>query len=176
MESSISQNNDSRQHLAIDTLCWLIEDAFTGDLSQSLQSNLRNLREEDWTAMPPGGSRSIADILEHVGWCKWMYEDYAFGTRRLAGDKPPLIPEGNLRSRPHDELLRWLNEGHEKWLNSVRDLADDNELERDRLTNWGEWMKTRTIIRIMIGHDYYHAGEINHIRSVLQGNDRWEYE
>lgn len=33
-----------------------------------------------------------------------------------------------------------------------------------------------TIIQIMIGHDYYHAGEINHLRSLLQGNDRWEYE
>jgi hypothetical protein len=164
------------KHDEIDTLCRLIEDAFSGDLSQSLLSNLKNLREGDWTGLPPGGQRSIVEILEHVGWCKWMYEDYAFGTASLPGDRPPLTPANGTRSRPVDELLAWLREGHEKWLNSVRLLADDSELERDRLTNWGERMKTRTIIRIMIGHDYYHAGEINHIRAVLQGNDRWEYE
>lgn len=166
----------SGHHLAIDTLCGLIEDAFAGDLAQSLLSNLKDLHEQDWIALPPGAGRSIADILEHVGWCKWMYEDYAFGAASLAGEKPPLIPGDNQRSRPHDELLVWLKAGHYKWLGSVRSLADDCELERDRLTNWGEWLKTRTIVHIMIGHDYYHAGEINHLRALLHGNDRWEYE
>jgi uncharacterized damage-inducible protein DinB len=176
MKTDQSLHSDPKQHLAIDTLCWLIEDAFAGDLAQSLLSNLKDLREEDWVALPPGGERSIADILEHVGWCKWMYEDYAFGTASLPGDKPPLVPGGNRHSRPPAELLAWLKEGHSKWLGSVRALSDDRELERDRLTNWGEWMKTRTIIRIMISHDYYHAGEINHLRSLLQGTDHWEYE
>jgi len=176
MNTNPSANFITKQHLAIDTLCWLIKDAFAGDLAHSLLSNLKDLRAEDWTALPPGGGRSIADILEHVGWCKWMYEDYAFGTASLPGDKPPLIPGGNLRSRPTSELMEWLKDGHDKWLGSVRALVDDSELERDRLTNWGEWMKTRTIIRIMIGHDYYHAGEINHLRALLQGKDRWEYE
>jgi uncharacterized damage-inducible protein DinB len=168
-------NNPARSRLSIETLCWLIEDAFEGDLTQSLLSNLANVREEDWVTLPQGGGRAIAEILEHVGWCKWMYEDYAFGTASLHGDQPPLIPAGGFKSRPYDELLTWLKEGHYKWLASVRSLQEDAELERDRLTNWGEWMKTRTIIRIMIGHDYYHAGEINHLRSLLQGNDRWEY-
>jgi uncharacterized damage-inducible protein DinB len=176
MDMNIASTTGSKPHLAIDTLCWLIEDAFSGDLSQSLLNNLKDLKESDWTALLPGAGRSIADILEHVGWCKWMYEDYAFGTASLPGDKPPLIPAGNLRARPHEELVAWLKEGHVKWLGSVKALADDRELERERLTNWGEWMKTRTIIRIMIGHDYYHAGEINHLRALLQGNDHWEYE
>ncbi len=163
-------------HDALDTLCWLTTEAFDSPSASSLMSNLAHLREGDWTALPAGGGRSIADILEHVGWSKWMYENYAFGSANLPGDQPPLIPAGNARSRPADELVAWLKEGHYKWLNSVRLLADDSELERDRLTNWGEWMKTRKIIRIMIGHDYYHAGEINHLRALLQGNDRWEYE
>ncbi len=176
MSSYYTSGVTTNSHNTLDTLCWLIEDAFEGDLSQSLFNNLKSLRDADWTALPPGGGRSIADILEHVGWCKWMYEDYAFGTASLKGDRPPIIPSNNARSRPQAELLDWLKEGHTKWLESVRALANDTELERDRLTNWGEWMKTRTIIRIMIGHDYYHAGEINHLRSLLQENDRWEYE
>jgi uncharacterized damage-inducible protein DinB len=165
-----------RKHIMLDTLTWLIDDAFEGDLSQSLMSNLTDLREEDWKALPFGGGRSIADILEHIGWCKWMYEDYAFGSASLRGNQPPLIPSGGARSRPHDELLSWLKEGQAKWLSSVRNLEDDSELERERLTNWGERMKTSTLIRVMIGHDYYHAGEINHLRSLLQGTDRWDYE
>jgi uncharacterized damage-inducible protein DinB len=160
----------------IDTLCVLIQGAFDSDDSNSLMANLKNVREEDWSALPPSGRRSIADILEHVGWCKWMYEDYAFGTASLRGDQPPVTPAGGARSRPPAELLTWLKEGHNKWLASVRALQDDAELERDRPTNWGERMPTQKIIHIMIGHDYYHAGEINHLRAILQGTDRWEYE
>jgi hypothetical protein len=28
----------------------------------------------------------------------------------------------------------------------------------------------------MIGHDFYHAGEVNHLRALLQATDRWPYE
>ena len=162
--------------MALDTFVWLIEEAFQGDPSHSLLVNLKDLREEDWTATPPGSNRSIADILEHIGWSKWMYEDYAFGSASMRGDQPPLIPTEGARSRPRRELLAWLTEGHQRWLASVRALRDDSELGRDRFTNWGEWLPTRDIIRIMIAHDFYHAGEINHIRALLQGTDRWPYE
>ena len=57
----------THSHTAIDILAWLIEDAFEGDLDQSLLRNLRGLRDEDWTALPAGAGRSIADVLEHVG-------------------------------------------------------------------------------------------------------------
>jgi uncharacterized damage-inducible protein DinB len=162
--------------IAIDNLVWLIEEAFDGDPSHSLLANLKHLHEEDWTATPEGSGRSIADILEHVGWSKWMYEDYAFGTASMRGDEPPLIPAGGARSRPRPELLDWLTKGHQRWLASVRALTDDSELDRERLTNWGERLPTRDIIRIMIAHDFYHAGEINHIRALLQKTDRWPYD
>jgi uncharacterized damage-inducible protein DinB len=161
---------------ALETLIWLIEDAFDGDPDHSLLANLQTLQDEEWTRLPPSGTRSIADVLEHVGWSKWMYEDYAFGRASLRGDQPPLIPAGGARSRPPEELLEWLEEGHRRWLASVRALADDTELDRERLTNWGDLLPTRTILRIMIAHDLYHAGEINHIRALLQGTDRWPYE
>ena len=162
--------------IAIDTLAWLIEEAFNGDPSHSLLANLQDLREEDWTATPEGSGRSIADILEHVGWSKWMYEDYAFGLGSMRGDQPPLIAAAGTRSRPRPELLAWLTEGHQRWLASVRALTEDSELDRERLTNWGDWLPTRDIIRIMIAHDFYHAGEINHLRALLQKTDRWPYD
>ena len=60
----------SNSHIALETLVWLIEDAFEGDPAHSLMANLQSLREDDWTAVPIGSGRSIADILEHVGWSK----------------------------------------------------------------------------------------------------------
>ena len=161
---------------AIDTLVWLSADAFAGDPVHSLLANLRDLPDEDWTALPPGGGRSIADILEHVAWSKWMYEDYAFGAASLRGDQPPLAPASGARSRPRDQLLAWLTDGQRRWLASVRALLNDSELERDRRTNWGERLPTRVIIRILIAHDLYHAGEINHLRALLRGTDRWPYD
>ncbi len=161
---------------ALDTLAGLIHDAFEGDPDTSLLANLRDLRDEDWTALPPGAGRTIAEILEHIGWAKWMYQDYAFGNATLRGDVPPLVPAGGARARPRDELLAWLREGHRRWLASVHTLADDVELERERPTNWGARLPTRVLIRILINHDVYHAGEINHLRVLLQGTDRWPYD
>jgi uncharacterized damage-inducible protein DinB len=161
---------------AIDTLVWLIGDAFENDPSHSLLANLRDLSDEEWTALPPGGGRSIADIVEHVAWAKWMYEDYAFGSASLRGDQPPMVPAAGARSRPPDQLIAWLMDGHRRWLASIRALDDDSELERDRLTNWGERLPTRVLIRILIAHDVYHAGEINHLRALLRGADRWPYD
>ena len=172
----LSDRNTSSSRIALNGLIWLIEEAFEGDPSHSLLANLRDLREEDWTATPRGSNRSVSDILEHVGWSKWMYQDYAFGPASMRGDQPPLVPPEGMRARPPEELLAWLTEGHRRWLTSVRALPDDTELDKDRLTNWGEWLHTRDIIRIMIAHDFYHAGEINHIRALLQGTDRWPYE
>jgi uncharacterized damage-inducible protein DinB len=159
----------------IDTLVGLIEEAYEGDAAHSLLSNLSDIPDALWTALPPGGGRSIADILEHVGWAKWMYEDYAFGSASLRGDRPPLAPPGGASSRPPAELLAWIAEGHRRWAASVRALTDDAELDADRLTNWGDRLPTRDIIRIMIAHDFYHAGEINHLHALLSGKDRWPY-
>lgn len=163
----------SAQNQATTTLVWLSENAFEGDSAYSLMANLSNLRDEDWDTVPSGGGRSIADILEHVGWAKWMYQDYAFGPGTLRGDHPPLIPSGGARTRPRAELLAWLKEAHRSWIASVCALPTDAELDRDRPVAWGGTLPTRNIIRIVIAHDVYHAGEINHIRALLQGNDHW---
>jgi len=162
-------------HTSIDLLVWLIEGAFQRDPRHSLRVNLASVSDEEWTALPPGGGRCIAEIVEHVAWCKWMYEDYAFGAATLRGDQPPLVPPDGRRFRPRAELMAWLAEGHARWVRSIQALADDAELERDRLTSWGERLPTRVIIATLNAHDLYHAGEINHLRALLSGTDRWEY-
>lgn len=161
---------------SIDLLVWLIEGAFRRDPRHSVLVNLTSVGDAEWTALPPGGGRCIADIVEHVAWAKWMYEDYAFGSATLRGDQPPLIPPGGQRFRPRNELMAWLVEGHTRWVHSIKALTDDAELERNRLTNWGEWLPTRVIIATLNAHDLYHAGEINHLRALLAGTDRWQYD
>ena len=167
-------NTSSRA--AIDTLAWLTEDAFDGDPDHSLLANLRDLTEKDWTALPPGCGRSIADILEHVGWSKWMYEDYAFGLAAMQGDQPPLVAADGARSRPHAELLVWLTGRSSPLAGRRARPAGRYRARAGALDQLGERLPTRTIIRIMIAHDLYHAGEINHIRALLHDTDRWPYE
>ena len=157
-------------------LVWLIEGAFQRDPRHSLLANLDSVEDDEWTALPPGGGRSIAEIVEHVAWAKWMYEDYAFGAAALRGDQPPLVPAGGQRSRPRAELMAWLTEGHLRWVRSIQALTDDSEMERNRLTSWGEWLPTRVIIATLNAHDLYHAGEINYLRGLLSGTDKWEYD
>ncbi len=158
----------------VDALLWLMDEAFDGR-DQSLISGLEAVRDEDWWAKPQGGGRSIASILEHVGWAKWMYEDYGFGGSSLNGGEPPMWPaDGRPRARP--ELLEWLTEGHRRLRESLGALADDSELDRPRFVYGLQAVKpTREFFRILAGHDFYHAGEINHIRALLQGNDKWPY-
>jgi uncharacterized damage-inducible protein DinB len=157
----------------LEALLHLMDEAFEGHMS--LIQSLDDVRDEDWWATPPGGRRSIASILEHVGWAKWMYENYGFGDASLRGDLPPMWPADS-RPRPRPELLAWLREGHSRMRASVGALEDDSALERPRFV-YGRQRDgpTREIVTIMIAHDFYHAGEINHLRAVLQGNDSWPY-
>ncbi len=160
----------------IETLARLTESAYAEHYSFSLLANLKTVTEDVWDVVPPRGGRSIARMVEHLAWCKWMYEDYAFGPGTLKGDRPPMMPEAGAPPRSRSELLEWLDAGHRRWLASVQALSDDGELDRPRLANWGALLPTRTLIEIMIGHDLYHAGEINHLRALLQGTDHWQYE
>lgn len=155
---------------AVTTLVQLSENVFKGVEAYSLMANLSNLRDEDWNTAPPGGERSIADILEHVGSAKWMYQDYAFGSGKLSDAVPP---SGNAHSNPQEALLDWVKEGHHLWIAGLSALSNDSELERERPVFWGELLPTRNIVQIVIAHDTYHAGEINHIRALLQKNDHW---
>jgi hypothetical protein len=92
LDQSTAVVSSSSSRTAVDTLAWLSDEAFAGDPAHSLLANLRDLADDDWNALPPGAGRSIPDILEHVAWSKWMYDDYAFGSASLQGNQPPLVP------------------------------------------------------------------------------------
>jgi hypothetical protein len=160
---------------AISQLLYPLDEAFESTSNEhSLLGNLRSLTPGDWLWIPPGGGRSIRDIVRHVGGCKFMYDDYAFGRGILSWDDP--LVDGNDTLASSVLAIDWLRAGQERLRHSIASLSDDAELLRPRMTNWGEQAETRWIIMVMIQHDLYHAGEINHLRSLYQHTDRWAYD
>ena len=165
----------------IDSLLYLLDEAFRGagiedsDESQALLPNLRSVPDDAWHALPEGASRSIESIAIHVGACKVMYDDYAFGPGALRFATPEVEPwhEGESEMR---DVIPWLEAAQQRLVDHVAALAADHELDVPRLTNWGELRPTRWIVAAMITHDAYHAGEINHLRSLLGPDDRWRFQ
>ncbi len=149
------------------------ETTYPGDDWHSLLSNLSTVPPEAWNWLPPGGARSIRDLVRHIGRGKLEYNDCAFGAAALRGDDPIMLGAGMLDDPA--TAVAWLRECHARLRRSVAAL-DDAELSQPRRTIWGDERETRWLIGIMIQHDIYHAGEINHIRSLHSGDDRWEDE
>jgi hypothetical protein len=149
-----------------------MDEAFDGPDWHSLLSNLRSLTPEDWDWVPPGGDRTIREIVQHIGGCKLMYHNHAFGDAKLTWEDPLVDGVGRLPTL--ESALEWLREGQGRLRESAAGL-DDAELLQPRMTNWGEPKETRWIISTMIQHDLYHAGEINHLRSLRRQNDKWAY-
>jgi uncharacterized damage-inducible protein DinB len=166
---------------SVDAYLYLLDEAFEGrgieesNESQALLTNLASVTEAEWTALPPGATRTIESMVRHVGACKIMYADYAFGAGTGQWDTPEVEGPWEIGQAPMAEALDWLRQAHRSFLSHVENLPDD-DLDRPRMTNWGEERPTRWIIAAMIGHDFYHAGEINHLRSLLGTDDRWRWQ
>lgn len=167
------------KNVQIQLLLYLLDEAFGNwelkDTSekQSFLANLRTVSKENWRWVSKGGERSICDITLHVGSCKYMYDNHAFDDGKLSWDDPVVTPWRNTKPEL-DEVIKWLEQGHDLLREHISKL-EDVELVKFRKTNWGEMKETRWIIKVMIEHDLYHAGEVNNIRSICQKDDMWAY-
>jgi uncharacterized damage-inducible protein DinB len=163
---------------AIDEVVYLLEEAFRGtgieetNEAQSLLANLATVADAEWRRTPTGGTRTIESIVVHVGECKIMYDEYAFGAARLTWEEP-LAPWRDGEA-PREDAIAWLTDAHERLMDHVRAL-DDAELSVPRLANWGELRETRWLLSTLLQHDTYHAGEINHVRALLVADDAWKW-
>ena len=78
----------------IEALLGLMDEAFDGagieatDESQALMTNLATVTDDQWRTRPEGMTRTIESIAIHVGACKIMYVDYAFGPGTLQFGRP----------------------------------------------------------------------------------------
>lgn len=163
---------------AIEATLYILDEAFEPDeprpSTQSLLPNLMTVDEDAWSAVPPGASRSIRDIVMHVGGCKYVYENHAFGDGSLSWDSKLVNPWPG--SEPHmNEVLDWLRAGQRRVRHRLEAMDDDGLLV-PRRAPWGSEHQTRWLLNVLIQHDLYHAGEINHSRSLLAGDDRWAHE
>jgi uncharacterized damage-inducible protein DinB len=154
----------------VDQLLYLMDQAFEARQAHewhSLISNIESVRDEDWTRVPGGGERSIAEIAEHAGEAKRIYANKAFGDGTISWDDYA-ARVANLPGKA--EMIDWLRESHAILRECVAALGDD-DLPKPRLAHWGTEKETRWLIATMIEHDLYHSGEINHIRALMQAND-----
>jgi hypothetical protein len=164
---------------AIDEIIYLMNESFSGpgisetNESQSLMVNLASVDEALWRTPPPGGTRTIESIALHVGGCKVMYDEYAFGPGRLTWEAAEVQPWA-AGDAPMGATLKWLAAAHGKLVGHMRQLKDA-DLEAPRKANWGEECETRWLISMLMQHDTYHSGEVNHIRSLLRSDDRWRW-
>lgn len=158
----------------VEQLLYLMDEAFDGNDEHSLIANLRSVTADDWLWRPPGRHRSIAEIVGHVGAAKTLYDNHAFGDASLSFLDPRFAPKAH-EGRTPEEAMAWLRVEHTRLREHVAAL-DDEDLPKPRRTNWGEMKETRWIVSVMIDHDLYHSGEINHIRALHQDNDRWAWE
>jgi hypothetical protein len=108
----------------------------------------------------PAPFTTIAWRLVHVGECKVMYHEYAFGSAKLTW------PDIDSAHTAVDAIAQ-LEHGHTLL---VRDLAGlrDADLDQPRLTNWGEQWPTWRVFWTMIDHDALHGGEIGALRDLYR--------
>lgn len=153
----------------VELLLWLLDEAFERS-DHSLLTNVASFPDEHWARVPQGAGRTVGAILGHVGGAKYMYENFAFGDGSFEAGKPPVVaPLGR------EPLIEWLREGQRRFVASLGALSD-RRLGEKRLTPWRGELEVREIARVIIEHDLYHAGEVNHLRALLDGSDRWPWE
>jgi len=160
--------------VGVEQMLYLMNEAFEGHHEHSLLANLRSVNDDEWRWKPAGGDRSILDIVQHIGECKYMYDNHAFGDRSMHWIRPGSFPTIGESASP-DEAIGYLKDGQKLLLDHVAALEDDEELMKPRRANWGTDHETRWLISVMIEHDLYHGGEINHIRALKQENDKWAW-
>ena len=154
--------------IAVSELLYLMDNAFQTSRAHSLLSNLGTVTEADYARDHEG--RSIREMVRHVAAAKHVYDNQAFGDASL------FMP--SFQSRIYEskatmaEDLEWLRHGYEQLRTSVAAL-DDGGLSTPRPVHMGGTLPTRQIISIMVEHDLYHAGEINHLRALMQDTDYW---
>ena len=147
-------------------LVWQLDQSFDGKPEHSLMANLSSVTGADLDKLPPGGGRTMRDLIVHCASVKAMYVDHAFGDRTrtfwTAWDNDTPTTEASF-----EDLMDWLTRTHADLITQVRMLATDDELSSFRPTYWGEDWETRAILDAISIHDVYHAGEINHLRALL---------
>ena len=158
--------------IAVDHLLALLNAAFDGGGAQALMANIGDVRAADWDWRPPTGDRTIREIVEHAAIAKHLHTEHLFGA--ATHSYADIYAESPLRERPGDTaaLVAWARAGHAAFAAGVAWL-DDPDLDAPTRRHYGAVQTKAAVIGVMIQHDCYHAGEINHLRALRQTDDAW---
>ena len=151
----------------LDFLAWQLDQSFEGKPEHSLMANLSSVTNDTLDQLPPGGGRTLRDLIVHCASVKRMHVDHAFGEGELTW-WTTWNGEGALEDANLERLTSWLRDAHAEAQEAVAKLGSDEELFAQRNTHWGEGCETRLLIDAILIHDIYHAGEINHLRGLLK--------
>jgi uncharacterized damage-inducible protein DinB len=153
---------------AVETLLYLMDNAFEVSRPHSLLNNLGSVTEADYERDHDG--RSIREMVRHLAAAKQVYNNFAFGDSSMMW--PTMQGRVFATDKSMADDVEWLQQGQATLRASVAAL-EDADLLTQRPVHMGGTLETRNIISIMIEHDLYHAGEINHLRALMQGTDYW---
>ncbi|MGC4189942.1 MAG: DinB family protein [Thermomicrobiales bacterium] len=135
----------------------------------SMLGNLSSVRPEDWDVAVPGGVRTIRELVIHVGGCYLMYQNHGFGDRTMHWKDAENV-DGLLPGESMEQTIAWFRAAHDRFRSSLDRITDD-QLDEPTQGHWGGNVERRRVVELMIQHTVYHAGEVNYIRALLQGND-----
>jgi DinB superfamily len=100
----------------------------------------------------------------HLGTCKVMYHEWAFGPARLTW------PEVDVPGTPADALA--LLDRGQALLSEALGALDEARLDEPVSTNWGERWPAWRIFTVMTDHDALHGGAVGCLRDLY----RWMRE
>jgi uncharacterized damage-inducible protein DinB len=153
-------------------LLYLVDESFDANAEHSLLGNLRNVDAATWSVQPRGGNRTIRHIVDHAGVGIRLYGNHLFGDATLDYLAVHRASPGRADPDTIPAVRAWLQAGHADFRAGVEKLSDQ-DLTRVARAHYGEAAEIRWLIGVVIQHNVYHAGEINHLRALLQHDDRW---
>jgi uncharacterized damage-inducible protein DinB len=151
----------------------LEEHGFGWDHWHSILWNLHNVAPAEWDQLPQGGGRTIRQLVLHIGAGFVAYANHAFGDGTRAWND--VAVNGIEPGSEPAEVERWLRAAHGMLRDCIVELTDD-QLGELRKAPWGDEYEIRRLIELQLQTTFYHVGEINHIRALLQGNDDWDHQ
>jgi len=116
---------------AVEHFLALLNESFEGGGAHSLLGNVLSVRVGDWDWCPPGGERTIRQIVEHAAIAKHLHAEHLFGAAKRS--YLDVFNESPLRTRPDDTeaLLGWARDAH-----ATRTRRSSRAWRRCRMAIW----------------------------------------
>ena len=158
-------------HTRLELARHLLDSAFG-----TLSDHLERLTLEEALFVPPGGYRSIIGTIKHAAGWGHVYRSYAFDASPVSWQSlrwPHGLRDTIIKSEAYlGDLIEWLRLSHRLWQQDLLGVKDE-ELDGLRPVHWGDTLRLSEIVRILAGHHFYHAGEINQLLSICR-QEAWE--